>query len=308
MQNTILQVMSNKGKINQSQLKIIACVCMLLSDYLLCFGWKGWGIVKGNGLDFYEIIGQVAFPLFSFGIVCSIEKSRNIHLFINRLLFLAIVSQIPFTMAFYPANLHRIGSANKPYYFTILWIYIIIFIIIIWGVCIGNNDITKNGKILLIIAGIISSFNLCMEYTWFNYTDRLNIGYLYWGSIVVLNMINSWREASTVEKIWKFISISFILIFLISRVDYGISCSILIIIFYLFKDYRMLQCVGVVLWGCVFYGIIYDDIFLSISSVVSAIIISRYNGERGKTGKGLFYLFYPLHLFIFGIVNMYLRY
>ena len=116
-----LQVISNKGKINQSQLKIIACVCMLLSHYLLCYGWKGWGIVKGNGLDFYEMIGQIVFPLFSFAIVCSMEKSTILH---KSSFVFSIVSQIPFTMAFYPANLLKI---EKGLFYLIYLLHVLIF-------------------------------------------------------------------------------------------------------------------------------------------------------------------------------------
>lgn len=308
MQGTTLQAIFNKGKINHSQLKIIACICMLLSHFLECYGWKGWGIIKGNDSAIFEMIGQIAFPLFSFGIVCSIEKSQNIQFLINRLLFLAVVSQIPFTMALYPANLQRIGSMDNRYYFSIPWGYIIIFFVIILGICIKNNQISKTGISFLVMAGVLSSFNLCIQYFWINYTDRLNVGFLYWGSIVVLGMIRSWKESGTIEKIGKFLSISSIIIFLISRADCGISGFILIVIFYLLRRYRMFQCIGLILWGIIVYGIVYSNHpLLLISSVVSAILISRYNDERGRGGKWLFYVLYPLHLWILGMVNLYFK-
>ena len=93
MQNTALQVILNKKeKINQSSLKIIACIVMLLSHFVMCYSWQGWGIIKGKYTGIFEMLGQISFPLFSFGIVCSWEKSRHKKQYLkNILLFLGSV-------------------------------------------------------------------------------------------------------------------------------------------------------------------------------------------------------------------------
>jgi hypothetical protein len=43
-----------------------------------------------------------------------------------------------------------------------------------------------------------------------------------------------------------------------------------------------------------------------ITAPIAFIPIQLYNGQRGKQNKYLFYAIYPVHLFVFGIIHMYL--
>lgn len=50
--------------------------------------------------------------------------------------------------------------------------------------------------------------------------------------------------------------------------------------------------------------------FMHLGMVVSVLLLSLYNGERGKSGsfsKWFFYIFYPAHLFLIWIIEMVLR-
>lgn len=75
-------------------------------------------------------------------------------------------------------------------------------------------------------------------------------------------------------------------------------------------------------WLCFYvaiYSVVYffaiDKIYgiLQMAVVLSIPIICMYNGERGKNPginkfmKWLFYIYYPLHLFIIGIINIFTR-
>lgn len=41
--------------------------------------------------------------------------------------------------------------------------------------------------------------------------------------------------------------------------------------------------------------------------VLAAPFILLYNGERGKSLKGFFYVYYPVHVFIISAVNQFMK-
>lgn len=73
---------------DQSLLKLIAIVTMAV-DHV--------GVIFFPGVLFLRIIGRIAFPLFCWGVVVGVERTRNWKLYGLRLLILAFVSQ-PFFM------------------------------------------------------------------------------------------------------------------------------------------------------------------------------------------------------------------
>lgn len=48
----------------------------------------------------WRIIGRIAFPLYAYGIVLGYRYTRNIKKYMLRLFILAIISQVPFSLAF----------------------------------------------------------------------------------------------------------------------------------------------------------------------------------------------------------------
>lgn len=78
---------------------IIAMMTMLIDHIGLIFfpdelGWR--------------IIGRIAFPLYAYGIVLGYKYTVNINKYMMRLLILAIISQIPFMLAFHVIKLNVI--------------------------------------------------------------------------------------------------------------------------------------------------------------------------------------------------------
>ena len=244
MQNTALQVILNKKeKINQSSLKIIACIVMLLSHFVMCYSWQGWGIIKGKYTGIFEMLGQISFPLFSFGIVCSWEKSRHKKQYLKNILLLSIISQVPYTMALYPSNLQKIDCESRINYFNIIWLYLIVYLVIFSGFYLVDFLKKEDYKIFILVS-IMSCYNLCFQYIWFNYTDNLNIAYLFWASIGIFSIIEKWNQFSLFFKIWETFCIILMVIFIISRSDHGILGFCLIIILYLTKNSKKNPIIG----------------------------------------------------------------
>jgi hypothetical protein len=57
------------------------------------------GAILFSDQIYFRIIGRISFPLFCYLLILGIEKTRNVSKYFIRLLFFALVSQIPFSLA-----------------------------------------------------------------------------------------------------------------------------------------------------------------------------------------------------------------
>ena len=107
----------------------------------------------------------------------------------------------------------------------------------------------------------------------------------------------------------KLLSILVILILLFIgeyiKVDYGYWGILLILLFFIFKNNKILMTISFFIM-CIYkylpylinYNFHYIYILLTLSTFCSIIPILFYNGKLGLKTKYLLYIFYPLHLLI----------
>ena len=85
-----------------NQLKIIAVVFMLIDHLAYVMIERGIGI-SGNWYQIDRVMrsmGRVAFPIFCFTIVEGFRRTSNAGAYLKRLLIFALISEIPFDLAF----------------------------------------------------------------------------------------------------------------------------------------------------------------------------------------------------------------
>ena len=114
------------------------------------------------------------------------------------------------------------------------------------------------------------------------------------------------------EKINKYLKILlFILIFLITFPSDWSCIAVFAIVFMNnnkdnFKKKMTMMMVGTLMYALVYFFCI-DKVYgiLQLSTALSIPVLYFYNSERGKLNlKYLFYIYYPLHLFIIGIIRL----
>jgi len=135
----------------------IMAMLFMLCDHL-------WGtIVPGN--DWLTCIGRLTFPIYAFMIVEGYFHTKNLKKYVGRLLFFAVLSEIPFNLAmgsriFYP--IHQ----------NVLWSFLIAIGLIHWNEKVKEKQIWKR-----ILTGIVS---VCSAYVlgFITFTDFYHAGIL----------------------------------------------------------------------------------------------------------------------------------
>ena len=98
---------SRYQRLDGTVLKLIACLSMFI-DHL--------GAVCFSGMMGFRIIGRLAFPIYCFLLVEGAVHTRNMKKYILRMGIFALISEVPFDLAFY----HRlVYTGHQNVFFTL---------------------------------------------------------------------------------------------------------------------------------------------------------------------------------------------
>lgn len=198
-------------------------------------------IIAGEGTEMmYQIylamrtIGRIAFPIYCFLLVEGFEHTKDRKKYAMRLFLFALLSEIPFDLAF-------------------------------------------SSRVI--------------EFSYQNVFFTLFIGLLTMMGFEVIEQKVQWKPAlrgiAMAGVLFAGMGIAYLM-----QTDYDAKGVLCILTLYVFRKMRGPQ----MLAGCISFG------WWELEALVAFIPIAFYNGKKGWNMKYLFYVFYPLHLFILYLV------
>lgn len=171
---------------------------------------------------------------------------------------------------------------------------------------IHTKDLKKYFKRLIIFA-IISQIPFMLFLSTFTSSFTLNIFFTLLLGLLSIYIYNKISNKFLAIVIGIIISIFAEII----NVDYGAWGVIIIMIFYIFKDKKVIMSLLYIL-SCFIkylpyllkYNFHYIYLLLLFGTAFSIFFIIAYNGKQGKKIKYFLYIFYPLHMLILYFINV----
>ena len=140
----------------------------------------------------------------------------------------------------------------------------------------------------------------------FGYDYPMNIFFTLFLGLLSIHIFN----LKKMNVILKIILIGFILFFSQKfKLDYGIYGILVIINFNIFRNNKFKILMNFLVLNI--YNVIFPKVFdltdTQLFSLISLVFIFMYNGEKGRSMKYFFYLFYPIHFFILEVIKFILE-
>ena len=285
-------------------LKCIAVVSMIIdhTGYVLSLsGYSGTGTIY-----IMRSVGRLAFPIFAFLIVNGAQKSRDRLAYLSRLSLFALISQLPFTLAFSPANYlpEALRQADSFVAMAPLWLQhlpLILLTGLVYFLLLHRRG--RVGLWCVLAALALPLFRLKLG--GFLLIDApLNVFYTLACSLALICAIDAIMtndsRYSPVELALLVSAAAAAALYILPNSDYSYKGLVLIVSIYLFKDFRPAQAIAAAAWCAYMYG--YDRLFL-ISGLSACLLIFLYRGRKGPSFKTLFYLIYPVHLLLLFLLS-----
>ena len=259
-------------------LKMIAVITMLVDHTAATIVERmmnempAWGPVTLENYDvwqnFYMVlrgIGRMAFPIYCFLLVEGFYHTRNKAKYALRLFLFALISEVPFDMAFQESFF---DSSDNNVFFTLL-----IGLLTIWA----YDEVRKRAEIRR--ASCASAPAAGHEKSGISYGSWVLSGMLWSLFMAVVPLLGC--------------GLAYLL-----RTDYDAAGVLAVFIMYLFYERRQLG------FGLMVFSLGVLSSSLEFWAFFMLIPMKYYNGTRGRQMKYFFYWFYPVHLLILSLICM----
>ena len=250
--------------------------------------------------QFLEGMGRMAFPIFAFFIVEGWKRTSDKRRYFNRMLIWGLFSQIPYTLALSFSNITSLFSKPGLHFFFCGRFPLFCILILLTSVILLKNKYPYPSFLLLIGFILLSPVSIAFQ-DFELFSSEWNVFITFAFGMAGLYLVDTWKACTDKKGRLKTASYFFIwLLFqLCIRYDYNFMGSLLVVLLYCFPS-KKIQTLIISLWGICIYS--YMPSAFKVFTFLSALLLLTYNGRRGKMPKYFFYIGYPLHLLVLGIL------
>lgn len=246
------------------QLKIIALITMLIDHIGALFS-----------LPFYlRCIGRISFPLYAFLIAEGCKYTKNIKKYLFRIGIFALISEIPFDLAFQKSFLKINFFSSTNIFYTL---FLGILSIYVYKKFKETYKHIFPAFICIIIIAALANL-LTTDYGAFG---------------VILIFLIYYVKQKKYQIIVMAIGFIFQYLYTIKTIFYTMLA-------YLNKIFNINN-------NFLDFRLNFDNIMLFGFNMLPLIFIYLYNNKKGRNVKWLFYVFYPLHLFILYLISCFIN-
>lgn len=279
-------------------IKLLALVTMVIDH--TAFYLRSSSLI-GSGLYFaMRTVGRLAFPLYAFLLVNGFEKTSDRGKYLSRLVLFAAVSQLPYTVVFSQEN-YRLSAVSG---FALLWPWYVVAtaglaVCAVWYFCVRRDVSVLSLAAAFALAAVqLSAGGVCLlgfETNVF-YTLAVSLA-----GMSVLAMLGS-RPANFGHALACLAAFVICALCILSNSDYGWYGFALMIFLWLSRRSKHPQAVVLLLWCCAEYVVYIHNWAYFAAAALAVIPVLLYNGRRGRPVKLFFYMIYPLHLAVLGML------
>lgn len=288
-------------------LKGVALFAMTLDHLGLVLGQEGWNLLPLDS-SWLRAIGRIAYPLFAFCLAQGWHRTHSLKRYFLNLAFGAALSQIPFSMAFYPSNMLAVSQGDTVV--TLEWPYFGIALIAVWAYWhfVLHGRWTRS-LLLVTVTALVPGFRLQVNGFWILCANT-NVFYTFLMAFFCLYVLESCGAWALWERIAICFAAPILLVAYGIPADYGTGLlGIVLIVGFAVLPKKPQQVVFLVLWSILFYGFFVGSIRSTVFCSLAAVGIVWYAPKASTRlrAKKLFYGYYPVHLFLLGLFNVMFR-
>ena len=268
-------------------LKIIAALTMLIDHTADVFHLY----MSPETCSFLRGIGRIAFPLYLFMLLEGFKHTKSIERYISKILYLAAISQIPYSIVFEtvkPPSFFHINTIDGAFVIFILGCIVMLFAY----------------KSFAAIPVCVASVCVIVRVSWCNHVllgDELNILYALAATLIILYALQHRTDMTMIE----FSSYCMTALSLAYFADAGITCILIGVLCFYLSDSNQTTTFILISILVVRTLFVYDmPKYYVIFIVISGIFMLLYNGKLGPDFKKFFYYFYPGHLILLAITHI----
>lgn len=290
-----------RGGISGSTVKLVGIITMLIDHFaaavlariLIRMSLSGeWSEPLYFTYNCLRMVGRLGFPIFCFLLVEGFGKTRSRKKYALRLGMFALISEVPFDLAF-NAEVLEFGYQNV--YFTL---FLGMLTLCTYEFLAGHRLPAAVEWVLCAAGAVLFGYFLKQQFLPQIHFEREEIRRLVFPAVCLwvflLLVIYGWRAGwDKMRRVGTNLTALslFMLLADFMKTDYSGMGVLTITVIYILRSSNVLAMAG----GCV---VLTFTALNELPAFFTLIPIAGYNGKRGLKLKYFFYVFYPAHLLL----------